>query len=477
MTLGFSGPRNRRSAKLDRRRISPALAREGIIGAQHPLVSSTGLRVLASGGNAVDAAVAAALVGTVVMPGRCGLGGDLFAVVSRAGSPGLVQHGERLAFHGSGIAPRGASLDYMIEHGETERRRTACHAPTGSELAVGAGIHRRLFCAARGMIRQPAVRRARRPGDWVRGGWVSHLSSRGREIEAAAALLQRLPFERRGFLPNGDVPSLRPRSCVKPTSGQRSNSSPAGDGSLLSGRAAATSIATFCARTAGRWERRHFADHQTVVAPALATTYRDYTIYRDWPADAGICRARGTRYLRSDVDCGSLGLGSAPAVHTQVGRCAWPSPTAALTPLTRRSSRRPYRPSPVQAVGCRSLCNIDPPMAPVVDHPGHRARRYDLSLRRRRRRADDLVDLLVSGIFGSGVSPATPVSCSTIGPAIASSWTRSPNVYAPGKRTMHTLNCYLIADREGTPGSCRWHSRRRQSAPVERANDHGSHRR
>ena len=26
-----------------------------------------------------------------------------------------------------------------------------------------------------------------------------------------------------------------------------------------------------------------------------------------------------------------------------------------------------------------------------------------------------------------------------------------PNIYAPGKRTMHTLNCYLIADRDGTP--------------------------
>ena len=26
-----------------------------------------------------------------------------------------------------------------------------------------------------------------------------------------------------------------------------------------------------------------------------------------------------------------------------------------------------------------------------------------------------------------------------------------PNIYAPGKRTMHTLNCYLIADQDGTP--------------------------
>src|SRR6476619_2827132 len=97
-------------------RISPTLASGGMIASQHPLVTSTGLRVMANGGNAVDAAVAAALVGTVVMPGRCGLGGDLFALVARAASNGSGQAGQPMAFHGSGIAPRGAPLEYMLEH-------------------------------------------------------------------------------------------------------------------------------------------------------------------------------------------------------------------------------------------------------------------------------------------------------------------------------------------------------------------------
>src|SRR5919106_2020624 len=119
MTLGFPGPLNEATAvSCERRRISPVMARGGIIGAQHPLVSSTGLRVLASGGNAVDAAVAAALVATVVMPGRCGIGGDLFAIVARANASGAAENGDLLAFHGSGIAPRGASLEFMREHGE-----------------------------------------------------------------------------------------------------------------------------------------------------------------------------------------------------------------------------------------------------------------------------------------------------------------------------------------------------------------------
>src|SRR5688572_5459975 len=113
MPLGFPRPLDASSVSCDRRRISPVLARGGIIGAQHPLVASTGLRVLASGGNAIDAAVAAALVGTVVMPGRCGIGGDLFAIVA-----GPDPAAERLAFHGSGAAPRGASIEFMRERGE-----------------------------------------------------------------------------------------------------------------------------------------------------------------------------------------------------------------------------------------------------------------------------------------------------------------------------------------------------------------------
>src|SRR5688500_19361969 len=84
MILGFPGPHDAaKAASDDTRRISPVMARGGIIGAQHPLVSSTGLSVLAAGGNAVDAAVAAALVASVYMLGQCGLGGVILSIIAR----------------------------------------------------------------------------------------------------------------------------------------------------------------------------------------------------------------------------------------------------------------------------------------------------------------------------------------------------------------------------------------------------------
>src|SRR5436853_1004148 len=77
----------------------------GMIASVNPLASAAGLKVLRSGGNAVDAAIAAGAVLTVVEPLSGQLGGDAFMLIAAKGRKTVA------AINGSGAAPLAASLD------------------------------------------------------------------------------------------------------------------------------------------------------------------------------------------------------------------------------------------------------------------------------------------------------------------------------------------------------------------------------
>ena len=100
----------------------------GVIATSDPRGQPSGADVLASGGNAVDAAVAAALVLFVVEPHACGLGGDAFLMVSEPGRP--VE-----ALDGSGAVPAGMTPEALA--GGWARRSYRCAVP-GTVTVPGA---------------------------------------------------------------------------------------------------------------------------------------------------------------------------------------------------------------------------------------------------------------------------------------------------------------------------------------------------
>ncbi len=95
-----------------------------MITADHPLAAHAGAAVLESGGNAVDAAIAANLVMTTVRPHMCGIGGDLFMLIHMAAK------GTFDALNASGRAPAGATLEAYLEKGYRSVPETGIHTCT-----------------------------------------------------------------------------------------------------------------------------------------------------------------------------------------------------------------------------------------------------------------------------------------------------------------------------------------------------------
>ncbi|HZO71883.1 MAG TPA: gamma-glutamyltransferase [Ktedonobacteraceae bacterium] len=92
----------------------PTLGMRGMVATAHYLATQAGLRILTQGGNAIDAAIAANTVMTVVYPAMCSAGGDLFILFWEAKTQQLH------ALNASGRAPQGMTPELFAAQGMKE---------------------------------------------------------------------------------------------------------------------------------------------------------------------------------------------------------------------------------------------------------------------------------------------------------------------------------------------------------------------
>src|SRR5947209_15990396 len=103
---------------------SMVITDRGIVGTSHYLASQAGAQILAKGGNAMDAAIAANAVLGVTEPMMNGMGGDLFLLYWDA------KAGKLYGLNASGWAPRKLSIDFLAQHGITTMPHDGIHSVT-----------------------------------------------------------------------------------------------------------------------------------------------------------------------------------------------------------------------------------------------------------------------------------------------------------------------------------------------------------
>jgi gamma-glutamyltranspeptidase/glutathione hydrolase len=165
------------------------MARAAVATSQ-PLAAQAGLRMLLAGGNAVDAALAAAMALTVVEPTGCGIGGDLFA---------LVWDGARLhGLNASGRAPAAWTPERFA--GRKEMPLLGWDAVTVPGTVSGwAALSRRFGRLPMTDLCAPAA-------DYARQGFAVSPLVAARWADAAAAL-GRFPAFAAAFLTAGRPPA------------------------------------------------------------------------------------------------------------------------------------------------------------------------------------------------------------------------------------------------------------------------------
>jgi hypothetical protein len=103
---------------------SMVISQFGIVAAEHPIAARAGTAMLESGGNAIDAAVAANAAMGLPAPMMNGIGGDLFLIYWDA------KTGKLYGLNASGWAPRGLSIDFLKKQGISSMPHEGIHSVT-----------------------------------------------------------------------------------------------------------------------------------------------------------------------------------------------------------------------------------------------------------------------------------------------------------------------------------------------------------
>ncbi len=280
----------------------PVFARN-VVSTSHPLASTAGLRMRILGGNAVDAAIAAAAVMTLVEPVSNGLGSDAFALIW----DGKELHG----LNASGCAPLAWTPEYFKRKypgGTALPKRGMDTVTVPGAVAGWTAMSERFGKLPFAELMQPAIEIAER------GYLITPVVQQ--KWEAATPELQALPGFANAFLPWGRAPQVGELfQFTAAAKGLRALA--ATKGRAMYGGEIAEAICRFSQANSGSHTLQDFANYQPEWVKPLSKNYRGHTLHEIPPNGQGIAALIAVGIL-DKFDVASLTVDGVDSQHLQI---------------------------------------------------------------------------------------------------------------------------------------------------------------
>ncbi|HDR51049.1 MAG TPA: gamma-glutamyltransferase, partial [Mariniphaga anaerophila] len=279
---------------------SEVVAQNGMACTSQPLATQVALDILKSGGNAIDAAIAANAALGLMEPTGNGIGGDLFAIVWDAKTQKLY------GLNASGRSPYELSLDYFKENGYEK-------IPSHGALSVSVPgcvdgwfeLHQKFGKLPMTEILSPAI-------DYARNGFpVSELIAH--YWQSNSKILQKYPGFEEIFMPGGKAPGkgeIFKNPYLANTLEQIANE---GRDVFYKGEMAQEMV-NYLREQGGFFTMKDFEDHTSEWIEPVSTNYRGYDVWELPPNGQGIAALQMLNILEN-YDIGSMGFGSPEYIH------------------------------------------------------------------------------------------------------------------------------------------------------------------
>ena len=281
----------------------PVFARN-IVSTSHPLAAQAGLRIMQQGGNAVDAAIAAAATMTIVEPVSNGLGSDAFCILW----DGQKLHG----LNASGPAPQAWTPEYFHQKYGNDSvnppKRGWDSVTVPGAVSAWATMSERFGKLPFADLMAPAIEIAER-------GYLIPVVIQ-QKWDAATPLLQSLPGFSESFLPWGRAPNVGELFQFKAAAkGLRAIAETKGR-AFYEGEIA-EALVRFSQQHGGAMTLKDLAQYQAEWVTPIAQNYRGYTLHEIPPNGQGIAALIALGILEN-FDLASMKVDGIDSQHLQI---------------------------------------------------------------------------------------------------------------------------------------------------------------